>query len=298
MGDAVADGRGRGEGEVDDAERDVQALGGLVRDELADARDLEGGALDQLGDLADVGVGHFGKRRAHDARAGDADVHGAVGFARAVECAGHKGVILHRVAENDELRRADAVAVGRALGRLADDPAHEGDGVHIDARARRADVHGGTDVLRLGQRLRNAADQRQIAGREALLHQRGIAANEVHAHGLRGALERVRKKHGVALGAGRREHRDRRDAQALVNDRNAVFLFDARADGNVVLRDAADLVINFVAGGMDIRVDAIEQGNADRDRADVEMLLLDHADGFENVVRVEHGRPPRCGAWR
>ena len=153
-------------------------------------------------------------------------------------------------------------------------------------------------MLRLGQRLRNAADQRQIAGREALLHQRGIAADEVHAHGLRGALERVRKKHGVALGAGRREHRDRRDAQALVYDRNTVFLFNARADGDVVLRDAADLVINFVAGGMDIRVDAIEQGNADRDRADVEMLLLDHADGFENVIRVEHGRPPRYGAWR
>ena len=52
----VSDGRSRGEGEIDYAERDAHALRGLVGDELTHPRDLEGGALYDIGELGKIAV--------------------------------------------------------------------------------------------------------------------------------------------------------------------------------------------------------------------------------------------------
>ena len=88
---------------------------GLAADELAHARDLERRALDDAR-RARRGrrLGTASTARSDDAGAGDADVDDAVGLADAVERAGHERVVLDRVAEDDELRAADAVAVGGA----------------------------------------------------------------------------------------------------------------------------------------------------------------------------------------
>ena len=50
----VADGRGGGQGQVDNAEGHAQAAGGFLRHQLAHAGDFEGGALDELGHLGEV----------------------------------------------------------------------------------------------------------------------------------------------------------------------------------------------------------------------------------------------------
>ena len=52
LADAVADLRRRGQRQVDDPEGDAEPRGDLAADQLADARDAEGRALDLLGDLA------------------------------------------------------------------------------------------------------------------------------------------------------------------------------------------------------------------------------------------------------
>ena len=53
---AVADARGGGQREVHDAERDAQALGHFAADQLAGARDAEGGVLDLLGNVVERAV--------------------------------------------------------------------------------------------------------------------------------------------------------------------------------------------------------------------------------------------------
>ena len=51
---------------------------------------------------------------------------------------------------------------------------------------------------------------------------------------------------------------------------------------------AGDLVVNLAAGYFAVGVGAVEQGDAHGDGANVELLLLDHSDGFKNIV-IHHG---------
>ena len=64
------------------------------------------------------------EHRAHHAGARHAHVHHFVGLAGAMEGAGHEGVVLHSVAEHDELAGADALLVGGELGGALDDAGH------------------------------------------------------------------------------------------------------------------------------------------------------------------------------
>ena len=105
-----------------------------------------------LGDDAEVRAAHRAcSALMDDAGAGDADVYDRVRLADAVEGAGHEGVVLDGVAEDDELGAAEAALRGGELRGLLDDAAHEGDGVHVYAGLGGADVDGGADQLRLGQ---------------------------------------------------------------------------------------------------------------------------------------------------
>ena len=66
----------------------------------------------------------------------------AVRLAGAVERTGHEGVVLRRIAEDDQLGRTDALTVCRQLTGFLDGFAHPLDGVHVQA------CLGGTDVHR------------------------------------------------------------------------------------------------------------------------------------------------------
>ena len=102
-----------------------EAARGLPGHELAGAGDLEGGGLDGLGHGGDIGLlGQVGEHRAYHAGARHAHVHYFVGLAGAVEGAGHEGVVLHGVAEHDELAGADALPIGGELGGALDDAGH------------------------------------------------------------------------------------------------------------------------------------------------------------------------------
>jgi hypothetical protein len=111
------------------------------------------------------------------------------------------------------------------------------------------------------------------------------------------AVQRQRIFDRIAAGY-RREHRHGRHGQPLVDDRDAVHLLDLLAHRNETLREAADLVVHLPARSVEIAVRAGEEGNAHRDRPDVQILVVDHADGFQNVGGVEHVFLLRCGASR
>ena len=106
----------------------------LGRHQLTHPGDLERGALDRVRHRRQIAVAHLGERGAHHTRAGHPDVDDGIRLAGAVERARHKRVVFGSVAENDELRRADAVVILCEFRAFADDRAHFGDGIHIDAR--------------------------------------------------------------------------------------------------------------------------------------------------------------------
>src|SRR5690606_1862573 len=165
--------------------------------------------------------------------------------------------------------------------RLVHDPAHLGDRIHVDARAGRADVHRRADALGGRQGFRNRGDQRAVAGRRALVHERGEPPDEVHADLGRGAVELLGEA-DVAFRAGALgDQRYRRDGDALVDDGNAVLALALVAGRDEAAGETADLLVRLAAGGVEIGVRAVAQGYAHRDGADVEILHLHHADGLD-----------------
>ena len=144
--------------------------------QLAHAGDLEGHALDGLGHHLEGLARYLFQGPLHHAGAADAHVDGAFRLARAAESAGHEGIVLHRVAEHNQLGAAQSVLLLRELRRAADDAAHLGHGVHVDAGPGGAQVNAGAQPLRGGQHLGDGFDQLQIGRGGAFLHQGGIAA--------------------------------------------------------------------------------------------------------------------------
>ena len=107
----------------------------------------------------------------------------------------------------------------------------------------RADVDRGADHIGHGKRLGDRVDQAVRAAGHALLHQGGEAADEVDAEVVRRAVERLCQP-DIVLGRRRAaDLRDRRDRNALVDDRDAVELFDALTAGNEVAF-ALDMILS------------------------------------------------------
>ena len=216
--------------------------------------------------------------------AGHADAYHALGLAYPVERTRHKGVILNGVAEHDELRAAKAVLLACQMRRFLDDSSHQRHGVHIDTGLRRADVDARTHDIRLRQRLRNCAQQLFIARRKALLHERGKAADEVHAAGLRRLVHRQRKGHIVLRPAASGDERHRCHGDALVDDRDTELALDGLAGFDKVFGLMADFIVNFLAAATRILARAVQKRNAHRDRADVQVLLVDHVDRVNDFL--------------
>ena len=298
----VAYSRGRGERQVDDAERDAEASGRLLGHELADARDLERGALDGFAqELEVLALGRI-QCAGDDTRTGNAHVDHGVALGHAMEAACHERVVVRHVAEGHELDAAVGVVVGGALGNVLDDVAEQFDRVHVDAGLGGTDVHGRADDVGLGKGLRQGADEQLLGRGHGLGDECGVAADQVDADFLGCLVKRVGDLDEVLArlaGAGT-DQRDRGDGDALVDDRDAVVAFDGLAGGNEVLGIGSDLAVDVVAGLVDIVRGAVEQRDAHGDGADVELLLLDHLIGLVDLHDVQHGVSfrgrIRCGA--
>ena len=83
---------------------------------------------------------------------------------------------------------------------------------------------------------------------------------------------------GGGGGAGPGNHGDGGDGDALVDNGDAVLPGDVLAGFHQVLGVAADFVVDLLAGLVHIGVDAVQQGDAHGDGADIQVLVVNHVD--------------------
>ena len=173
----------------------------LAADQLAGPGDLEHGALDDLGELGQVAVAVLLDHAAHHARAADADIERDVRLADAVVGAGHEGVVLGRVDEDDELGAADGVGRARARSPCSIGPsrltASRLSPACVEPTFRKAQTRSVPDSTSGSASISTASRAGQ-----PLLHQRAEAADEVDA-GIAAARSRVCAMRQVLLRASR-----------------------------------------------------------------------------------------------
>ena len=143
VGDRIAYGRSRSQRQIYDAERYVQLFRRFASDQLSHSCYLESSLFYQVGHLRQGSLlRHFRQGGSDYARSGDPYIYYAIRFSDAVECSGHEGIILRRVAEDYQLGSADALSVFGQLSRFSDHIAHHLHGIHVDPGFRRAYVDG------------------------------------------------------------------------------------------------------------------------------------------------------------
>ena len=214
------------QGEIHDAERDAQTPGGFLCNELPHACDFKCGTFYNVRNCGDVTVPCFFQSGADDARAGNSHVHNAVRFTGAKKSPRHERVVFRGVAEHHKFGRADAVAIGGALGKLADNAAHFCHRIHIDAGFRGADIDGRADTVGAAERFGNTFNQSVVARSKPLMDKGGISSNKVDAHRFCRPVQRLRKTDGAHGLACRGHHGDGSYRDTFVNDRNSIFFAD------------------------------------------------------------------------
>ena len=206
-------------------------------------------------------------------------------FRYAVEGAGHKGVIIYRVAEHDQLRAADGV-VGRRLFRsFFHHAAHLRHCVHVDAGFRRAYVDRRTNHFRRGQRFRNGCDQIAVAFGVALVHQSAETADKVYAHFVSRPVQRPCQRHIIGSIAAFANHGNRRHGNTLVNDGHAQVRLDIFPGPYQLFRFLCNFVINFIRADFHIRMPAVPQADAHGDGTHVQVVMGDHLRRFQHIIK-------------
>ena len=93
---------------------------------------------------------------------------------------------------------------------------------------------------------------------------------------------------------GRGDLGNRRNGNALIHNRYAVFGRQIFCRCHQVFADGGDFVVNILVQHIDIAADAVVQINADGNGAHVKILVGNHFDGFKYLITVEviHGVRP------
>ena len=76
---------------------------------------------------------------------------------------------------------------------------------------------------------------------------------------------------------------------ALVDDRNAVHLFDVASRFHQMLGRAGNFVVDLGTQAVSVVTHAVKKGDAHGNGADIQILLADHLNGFKNIFGLEHG---------
>jgi hypothetical protein len=122
--------------------------------------------------------------------------------------------------------------------------------------------------------------QLSASGRHALLHVRGEAGYVVDAQLAAGAVHGLRQRHVAGRVRRLADERHGRDGDALVGDGHAVRRLHLERGGHQPVGRARDLVVDALAGAVQIAGRAVAQRDAHGHRADVEVLGLDHPQRF------------------
>ena len=207
-----------------------------------------------------------------------------------METARHKRVVVGSVAECDEFHAAVRIVVGRGVGDIFDDVAQQLHGVHVNAGFRGAHVHARAHDVGFGESLRKGANEQLLGRGHGLVHERRITAQQVNAHFLARAIERMGDFHEVFRRfAGRSAHeRDGSHGDALVDDGNAEFALDGFARCDQVAGARGDFGVDAVAKLVHVIACAVEQADAHGNGAHVELFLLDHFIGLVDLLDINH----------
>ena len=120
------------------------------------------------------------------------------------------------------------------------------------------------------------------------MRQSAVTAQKVHTHLMRGTIQRPSNGTRISL----TNQTDRRDGNALIYDRDTKLPFNILARPHQVSRHTADFVIHPLGAFLRIPIGAIQQVDAEGNRADIEVLLLDHPHGLKDFAGFNHRRHP------
>ena len=190
----------------------------------------------------------------------------------------HKRVVFHRVAEHDDFGAAETF--GRDFSRAFDGFACQLDCIHIDTGTRAADIDGAAHDIGSLHRFGNGTNQHLIRRRHTFLHQRGKAANKRHAYRFGSLIQSLRHADVRISMGGRGDLGNRRNGNALIHNRHAVFGRQIFCRCYQVFADCSDFVVNILVQHIDIAADAVVQINADGNSAHVKILVGHHFDSF------------------
>ena len=296
-GHTVANGRGRRQAQVHNTKRHAQPFRSFYAHQLTHTGDSEGGFLHRLSHHVKGLALDTLKRMVHHTGAGNAHIDDALRLADSVEGTGHKGIVLYGVGKNHQLGAAQAVLVLGQFGSLFHDTAHLGHGIHVDARLGGAHVDAGADHIGGGHCLRNGADQLPVAFRAALLDKGGEAADKVDAAGFGSPIQGFGNLHIAFRLAGSGHQRNRRNRNALVDNGNAELGLNVLADFYQVFGAACDLIVDFFAALIHIRVRTVQEADAHGNGPDVQVLIVDHVQSRQNILLIQHCLLLKSGAW-
>jgi hypothetical protein len=134
---------------------------------------------------------------------------------------------------------------------------------------------------------------------DAFFHQGGEPADEVHAHRFRRRWLRVWATSTMSSGRerggghGNGAHRD-----ALVDHRHDRISRPTRSQVSTKLRgQGGDLGVDVGLEALDVVAGAVEQVDAEGDGADVQVFVLDHLQGGQDFVLIEHDRESFLRRW-
>ena len=166
--------------------------------------------------------------------------------------------------------------------------AHFFHSVHVQPGLCRTNIDRRTDKFRLAQGFGNTVNQSEIPGAKAFMYQSRIPAHKVHARGPGCSIQSFCVTNRIYLWGSSGDHSNGGDGNAFMNNRNTVFTADIFAGFHQVLGTTADFVINFLASFFCIRVDTVEQRNPHGNRTYVQIFVVDHADCFQNIMRIDN----------
>ena len=202
----------------------------------------------------------------------------------------HKRIVIRRIAENDKLCTAVYRKLLCLLCSLLDDGAHQAHSVHVNARLGRSKIYGGADNLRLLQRLRNGTDQKLICLCHALGHKCAVASKEIHTDLSCHLIQSLCDFHKILRAVAGRpaDQSDGRHRNSFVDNRNPEITGNIFPCRNKILRQRIDFLINILLQSRKIRADAVQETDAHRDRADIQILLFNHGIGFFHFADIDH----------
>ena len=212
-----------------------------------------------------------------------------------MEGACHERIVFNSVAEHHQLTCADALAVRRKLGRLLDDTRHFEHGIHVDAGARRANVHRRAHTLGGSERLRDGIHQLVISCRSAFVHERREATDEINTNFKRCFIHGARNGGEVVRSGCRTDLCDGCDRDALVHDGHTIFTFKLVSCGNELLSSGGEAVVDLARNHIDLFMGATAQIEPECDSANVKVLFADHGKCFGDLFRRDlHGSSLFC----